>query len=115
LWPSPKDDRFTVEGAWSRTGDFPNSALPSDPNQELIEQEVRFRLSSLWTKKDVWWWLGREPTLQDLINAREQPLDDKMRHVEPQVDAAIQKVMEYALPYFKRIAGKCEYNKVCSC
>lgn len=110
LTVAPKDDRFTLECAWSQMGRLPTSlAALRRPNEEPFEKERRFRLSELWPKpvSNHWWWLGPEPSPGDFnLDSSNYCLDQKLKWIQPQILAAMESLSTYGLPYFRKIAAK---------
>ena len=124
-----RDDRFTVEGAWSSDGQFPNRLLPGYPinfpaenvrRDEPKDGRFRFRLSRLWQPRgDPWWELVPQPSMAEL-QARldrlaqgiidDPPVEEALQKVEPLVDDAVRKVALHAVPYFLEIARSLGFN-----
>jgi hypothetical protein len=87
-----RDDRFTVELAWSARKTFPQST-GFGPNDRPTDAGVQFRLSALWDQQDHWWSLSA----------------DKSDVVEKASDAG-SKILLFGYPYFRRVASehRCE-------
>ncbi len=105
---SPKEDRFTLEVAWSSDENLPqcSTTIPEDTRQV---PGLCLRLSRLWQQYgfDHWWGLGREITLEDMVNSvPEDSIETKLAQVQSQVDDAIQKLLEFGIPYFGRVAAE---------
>jgi hypothetical protein len=123
LQPFDNKDAFTIEIAWTNGPQFPYCApLPYD----VRLPEGRLRLSSLWWKPGrreyVWAMVPDDP--DDLfwqnmevrrrrgekfdrrINPRPAVVADLLYRVEPLVEDAMQKLMEYALPLYRQVAER---------
>jgi hypothetical protein len=110
-----ESDRFTLDGAWSTGGRVPSqlSFLTDQP-----DGSHRFRLPALWNVPhgDYWWELsdGRhtDPMTADefdewLHNHQrilKERIEEGLRKARGCVDQAIDRIVEYALPYFDGIA-----------
>lgn len=125
-------DCFTVECAWSRTGEFPTSGRIQRPRawpERNIEADdvsgcqFGFRLGYLWQPRDHWWWLVPEADVKARSNKHmrsviaqdwrtveetleDPPIEEAMANVRPMVDDAIQKIIDYAIPYFEAIMAR---------
>src|SRR5262249_35789805 len=123
---SAREDRFTVEVAWSRNGHFPARATPSQPidfpelnvrRDEPRDGDFRFRLARLWTPRgaDPWWELAPRRSLADLQEQlqqlsegrapNEETVDEALNKVGPLVDDAVRRIVEHALPYFRGVGA----------
>jgi len=105
------EDWFTVELAWSRSGQWPAVApLPSAVDEEPVSGALRFRLGRLWAppEKDVWWELAPKPLVEAGLDSflNRVPEKDLLPKVEPAVENAIQHVVRDALPYFRKVATR---------
>lgn len=102
---APQFDRFTVEIAWSKTGALP--PLTTSPDDIKGDLGNRFRLSRLWQRYggETWWTLGKEYTLDELATfPPEQPLEEKLADIDRRVSQAIESILTFAVPYFRRVA-----------
>jgi len=105
---APKDDRFTIEVAWSTSGRLPPSRL-LDPGEEGSANELHFRLARFWGADayDAWWYLGRRRTIQDIAaGVPDDPLPVKLADVQPKLADALGKVKQHAVPYLRTIAER---------
>ena len=108
-------DRFTLEGAWSKDGQVPSQlSFLTD----RTDGSHRFRLPALWDVPhgDYWWELSdarhaNPMTLEefdDWLHNHERILKERieegLRKTSGCVDEAIDRVLEYALPYFGEVA-----------
>lgn len=104
---APKDDRFTIEVGWSEKGKLPtyNWGRPNDPPRE---GGIMFRMWCLWNtgNEDLWWRFEPEVKLEDIANWVPQPIEAALELVDTQVDDAIQKLLEFGIPYFERVAAE---------
>ena len=110
---SKKGDRFTVEIGWNTTTSFPGELGPSSDPSESGLKGVRFRISKLWSKREKWWWLGPEETLETALKKlndeqylKPEDIEPKMIAIEPTVTDAVAMIKRYGLPYFKSIAER---------
>jgi len=121
LMVAPRDDRFTLEVAWSLDGSFPvnmlcrlpfgNPSTGTRPDAPLNGQ-MRFRISEFWNPgRDDWWYLaGSKPDLRksidDFINtdwSKEPTITYSDQQVSASIDAAIAAIKQYVLPYFDNL------------
>jgi hypothetical protein len=103
---SDKDDRFTVELAWSTTGKLPTHTS-FGPKAPAASTGIEFRLSNLWLGEggDFWWRIGTEHPFPLLdVSTVEADLKARRLEVPAQVDAAIAPVLRFGVPYFESIA-----------
>lgn len=114
------EDAFTVEVGWTTNGRWPEHVpLPDGPHETAVSGDMRFRIGFLWSSRSDHWWrlapcrvvrLGAEDDGDDL-GARlarlryPPPLADALAQVPRQVDDAIARIRQYALPYFGRVAS----------
>ena len=125
-----KQDNFTIECAWSRSGALPTDTRfqnPRDwPEFDIWRDapkngEFHFRLPLLWQPRDLWWWLVPEDEINRRSEARmdamisgahqkffdllmqDPPLDATMANVATCVDDAVEKIDAYAMPYFENL------------
>lgn len=105
-------DWFTLEAAWSQKRCFPAFALPSLPNDNPRNGELRFRLHTLWDdpRVDFWWKvsgdLSIENELEQYKHKSEEPFDKENYIARSHVDEAIKYVVKFAMPYFHKIAAE---------
>ncbi len=116
LSPSPKGlDQFTVMLGWSRLGRYPELSMvpcaerPSPDRAEFNSDEYLTRLPWLWTDVDRWW-VVREfeaPTTPEALLASMAPVpaDEALAAVAPQVDDAMERLLEYGAPYLEALEG----------
>lgn len=118
---APRDDRFTLEVAWSADGQFPVDMfcrLPFGvPNKQVLPEQpvggkMRFRISEFWNPgRDDWWYLdGERPTLQESMKTL---METNWENYKPptfsteKVDSAVQKaitaIRELVIPYFEAL------------
>jgi len=111
------DDDFTIEVAWSRKGRYPATVFnvgPNDkPKRRRKPDEMRFRLSGLWTKEDVWWELAQKISAEDMADAviagrgfGLEPVEVVVDRIPQHVAEAMLVIKQYALPYFDTIRTK---------
>lgn len=113
---SQDDDSFTVEVGWSRNDHYPWRQLAVSPHDGGSAEGIRFRLPTLWIpncKEDPWWEVAPSPSLsalhQFVFHGKELPPlpdDDALRRVDVQVNDVIRRILDYAMPYFRRIAAE---------
>ena len=113
----PQWDEFTIEVAWSRKGQFPDRTMFCDPDEEPQDGTLGFRLGRLWeVNKGVWWQLTEYPSPaqleRSLLTGQDvmPPVEEIMPNVIPMVDDAINRIVEYAVPYFTKVAKKYGYE-----
>jgi hypothetical protein len=112
-------EEFTVEMAFSKSGRFHDHfifcKLPNFPRCGMPAvaacEEGRFRLSHLWRfaekNMDFWWEITPHLSLSDLADGRwttDVPLEVAIQNVQPQVTAAIDKIIEHGLPFIREFA-----------
>lgn len=123
LQPFDNEDRFTVEIAWSDDGKFP--WRESGPRLCKIEgPKARRRLPRLWFvgQTEPVWEVIRRRTFEEtrarikamsrgdrdeverIDRLTEVPLDEAMSRVPALVEDAVQKLIDYGLPVFRRVA-----------
>lgn len=122
-------DAFTIECAYSSKGRFP-STLPlmhpfDIPKSGIIKSiplngEFRFRLGDLFNpENDFWWWVCPNPSFEEISEWVKQPVTEEtlfmpqkisdqeaMESIEPLVRDAVDKIKNYAIPYFEKIIKK---------
>lgn len=114
LWISLHVDQkyecFNVEIGWSALGRWPElgmrpSPLRPDNHAEFEEQEYLTRLPFLWTENDDWFEIEPFDPGSDLASLAKkiEPIDRREARdkVAPVVEACIEKIAEYAIPYFE--------------
>jgi hypothetical protein len=119
-----KEDRFTIEGAWTRNGRFPafvGLLFPRDLPDTNIRRDqdrngdFRFRLGYLWQPEDYTWDLVPRISWEQSIREQnefletgtippEPSLTEAMGKVDPMVKDAIDKIEQHLLAYFDQIA-----------
>jgi hypothetical protein len=109
------DDRFMVECRWSRSGKFPVRCTPMEPlkDEDYTKDSFCFRLPRLWehVPSSTWWVISTgPPSINKIVGFVEEPIDTALARVEPQVDDAIRKAHEYAIPYFRQVAERFGYK-----
>lgn len=112
FWPGK--DCFNIELAWSCQGEFPWNLIGRTVNDEPVQGELRFRIADLWRddlRNDEWWRLSAEPCLGELaksIATRSgipvKQMKNETAALDRLIEDAVDKVCEYAVPYFDRIA-----------
>ena len=116
LSPSQKGyDEFTIMVGWSVLGRYPELNMipsivsPSSDRKEFSLEEYLIRLPQLWTKDDIWWVVKKyEPAFTpEELQALNEPisLEDAEDMVIPQVDNAMQKLLDEGIPYLSEFAG----------
>jgi hypothetical protein len=110
---NPKFECFTVEIGWSALGRWPElsmrpSALRPNHNSEFAEQEYITRLPFLWTTDDYWFEIEPFNSNTDLESLKKQlePIKSNKAHekVTPMVEESVDRIVEYAIPYFEERA-----------
>jgi hypothetical protein len=116
-----RDDRFTIELAWSSSSTVPCRASLSSPRSypesnifadDIQTGECRFRIAKLWLPRGDWWWeLIPSPTIAELSERINNPAllladDTQLVHqaletVSTLVNDAVNRVIELGIPYFK--------------
>ena len=90
---SPKGNSFTVECAWSESGEWPASVLSNGPDDPPRQGAVRFRIGQLWGAADFWWRPRIAPTPEEQVG--------------PAVQDAIERIERYVIPFFEKVeAGR---------
>jgi hypothetical protein len=119
---APKDDRFTLEVAWSRTGSFPINILckmpfgnpaagrPPDPPEQ---GSMRFRISEFWKPgMGEWWYLaGEKPDVLKSIELFDRDWREAIKlpeytndQIHGMADKALSSIRQYVIPYFQELA-----------
>jgi hypothetical protein len=104
---SPRNERFTIELAWSEKKRLPERSdmMPGEPS---AEGELRFRISRLWqpTGFEVWYDLEYDKDYPDSgpssVYAPEEPC---MARIPVKVDRAMNAIEEHGIPYFEKVVG----------
>ena len=106
---------FTAEIGWSAMGRWPELSMRPSPirpdyNSEFEEREYITRLPFLWTKDDYWFEIEPFKPGSDLESLKKQmePIaDDKvLERVAPVVEDCIDRIVQYAIPYFEEHAKR---------
>lgn len=94
------EDSFTMRIGWTLSGTFPGlGPPPTSPYDEPANGGLVFPLGMLWTGSDYWWKL--QPTVDTRgSESTEQPRLDSV------VQDVVDKLNEYAVPYFRNIAAR---------
>jgi hypothetical protein len=108
LLPSPKDDSFTVDIGWSKSGKLPNNPViyESGEDQIVSSENIMFRLSRIYERKQFehWWYLAKKSTLNDdFFTFVETPIEESMEKISPKIDEVFKKVKEHVIPYFEKV------------
>jgi hypothetical protein len=107
LFVSPRDDRFTIELAWSLKKRIPdrNDMMPGGEGET---GELRFRLSRLWQPHgfEVWYDLQYDADYPDsgpyAVSIPEQPCLDR---IPGKVKRALDALEAHGIPYLKNAVG----------
>lgn len=107
LFVSPRDDRFTIELAWSSKKRIPdrNDMMPGS---EAETDELRFRLSRLWQPDgfEIWYDLQYDADYPDsgpyAVSIPEQPCIDR---IPGKVKRALDALEAHGIPYLKNVVG----------
>ncbi|MGD9723623.1 MAG: hypothetical protein AB7O59_19980 [Pirellulales bacterium] len=105
---------FTIELGWSHDGRFPSWLIPvRGPERGAY----RLRIAELWhATKDHWWKVTAQRTVRDMtleeigrfdmdfLNPPPKMTDADREVLRTAVDDAIQKIQQYAIPYFEQVA-----------
>lgn len=106
VFPSPKNDSFTIEAGSSDDLGFDNLEYFMS-RDGLPPFKTRFRISWLYEPKgDYWWHLAREVSVwdDDFFNFVEDPLDECLKKLEPTVSDVFEKIEKSVIPYFSSLA-----------
>jgi hypothetical protein len=99
----PTRDEFTLEAAWDLDGILPGPAYGKPV--EILVRPLLFRVNWLWSGKDYWWPLVLRPEeFESAILYRNDPIEQCLPLVAPSVADAAQKIKDYVLPAFQKIA-----------
>ena len=114
-----REDKFTIEGAWSESGEFPSDeglSAPRDcPYHRIVKDQpvggkFRFRLPTLWLDRGEFWWEIVPPvTPEEMIerfdrfvktSTSEEPTIDELRErIEASAADAVDRIVEHFIPY----------------
>jgi hypothetical protein len=112
LLPNPKSykDAFMIELGWSSGPSFPATTRLQNKSRLDFQSDGRIRLPSLWREQwksalEPWWELGRRLSMDfgDAFDSEEETLSRVARVPEAVADA-INKLEEYGIPFFHRVA-----------
>jgi hypothetical protein len=120
LQPLDKEDQFLLEYAWSANGRYPWQILPSHPPK--IKMAVfRGRLARLWATgplADTWCVVPKETEEEEQARYAalkrgdtktffyRPPEEEVLPRVGPLVEDALQKLIDFGLPLFQKVAEK---------
>ena len=111
LIPSPKEDKFTVEIAWSRNERFPQlSVRPNDmmANVETAE-EYSVRLPRLVDGSDGYWSVPKktysDPVEAIMADMQKPTTEEALVVLKPLVDSCVDKILECGIPYVEKVLG----------
>ncbi len=114
-----KENKFTLEGAWSKNGRFPSAARLSFPRDVLdfgivkdqpVGGDLRFRLPGLWTPRgDFRWEIVPTPGPEETIarfdrfvqtgKSEERSLESLRERIDATVSDAVNRIGGHWLPY----------------
>lgn len=113
-------DDFTIEIGLSDKGRWPQSPL-SKPYTNIENGEFRFRLIHLIRDDnlDIWWTFDKKIS-SSVLNSQadaiarlrafdtitETPLEECVKEIEPQIQDSFEKILKFALPYFKAVISQ---------
>jgi len=109
-----RNDSFTLELSWSQRAQDPATVRLGGPQDSFQPEGCRFRLGAFWQSGGDFWWavadglpdLLTTPT-SDFLRVLENPspvdLDAPMPRISQAVQDAVDRVQEFALPYFDRV------------
>ena len=108
-------EEFVIEVAWSEHNRFPPEHLFS--NNEPKNGEACRQLPKFWCKGSSRWWVVEPRDSFEEIMRRHREFDFEPRPVEAYlpgipalVEDAVNKIMEYAVPYFEKVAAEHGYE-----
>ena len=108
-------EEFIVEIAWSEQRRFPSSYLALEP--EPKNGEIFRHLPRLWNKSNYSWWVVEPRDSLEEIKRRFREFDFERPPAElylPRIPAlvedAVSKIIEYAVPYFEKVAAEHGYE-----
>jgi hypothetical protein len=111
-------DSFTIECAWSTSGQFPSQACLAEPRDwperrimrdQPSSGQFRFRLARLWETQDLWWHLVPSAhvakfTAESSPILNPMPVERATAGIQSMVDNCISRIREHAIPYFEAVA-----------
>jgi hypothetical protein len=107
------NDEFTVEVAWSSDGQFPILSINTSPCEKARGGKMRFRLCNFWTEEDEWFRVCSRPTEAQLkayfFEGKDYYADspeEAAQRVPALIEEAIQRILEHAVPYFRKIVAE---------
>jgi hypothetical protein len=125
LFPSQKDDAFTVDIAWSRQGRFPRHLdylFPHDIPRarifasEPVDGEYLTRLPYLYSDRDQWWEVIPRLSVEEILEQQrrqiesgqveEAPIEAGLERIEPLVTDAVNRIVEYGVPWLVEQCGQ---------
>jgi hypothetical protein len=99
----PTADKFTIDAAWDFDGKLP--AILYGGAEGILERPLVFRMNFIWSGKDYWWPLVLRPEeFERVILYKDDPFEQCLPLVAPAVADAGQKIKEYTLPVFEKVA-----------
>jgi hypothetical protein len=105
---SPRNDRFTLELAWSAHKRVPDHAERL-PGEEGDSGELRFRLSRIWrpTGFGVWYDLEHDEDYPDLKDFNAFPADQGLcqKRIPVKVNRALDALEAHGIPYLEKVVG----------
>jgi hypothetical protein len=119
LVPYRQQDRFTLEGAWTRNCRFPISVGLLEPKDSLVpclyrdeprNGDFRFRVARLWQGQEFEWDLAPQPSLADELLKfgrlpEQPPIEEALSRVDATVYDALERIDQYLVPYFDQVAA----------
>jgi hypothetical protein len=126
MLPSPLFDTFTIEAAWSKSGELPSmldtsesvSVLSSGDLGSLdVRDSCRFRASRIWGQDDYWWQLDSQDS-PEARQARDHhfmrtgellaapSVEEAILGIDRQLNDAFSRLREYVLPFLDHVASK---------
>jgi len=105
---SPRNDRFTIEVAWSTKKRLPEQA-DMVPGEEGNSGELRFRLSRIWQRSgfETWYDLEHEEDYPDVRNFDPFPPDESVcfKRIPAKANRALDALEAHGIPYLKEVVG----------
>lgn len=104
--PHHQNDAFTLEIAYSDCEKWPQNIFMFSETDPEVSGSKRFRISQLFPpdqRKDYWWWLVKQPNILNFDSFRDEDPSEALSKVQPLIDDAVTKLVEYAIPYFRRV------------
>jgi hypothetical protein len=108
--PSPKEDRFAIDAGWSKTGVYPSTS--TFLQREINADKERFRIGILWDTRnergvrDGYWWIIGTERCGIPVESAEECIEKAL----PYIEDCLEKIAQYAVPYFKDIAARLGYE-----